>query len=81
MEQEIGVQVPAPQPVGIGYLALLLVLLSFQQNVRGKVLFFLLFAQILFTLHFSLLHAWTGAAMNGIAALQAYVFYNRDIKH
>ena len=65
----------------IGFLALLFVLLSFQKNNRYFILLFLIIAQILFTIHFGLLGAWTGAAMNGVAALRTYIFNQRESKH
>src|SRR3989338_4435143 len=65
---------------GIGFLALLFVLLSFQKNKRYLILLFMLVAQILFTIHFGLLGAWTGAAMNGIAGLRTYIFNQRETK-
>ncbi len=37
-------------------------------------------AAVFFTIHFVLLDAWTGAAMNILAALRAYVFNLRDSK-
>ncbi len=66
------------QIIGIG--ALLFVLLSFQKNSRYLILLFLIIAQILFTIHFGLLGAWTGAAMNGIAAFRTYIFNLRETK-
>ena len=49
---------------GVGYVALLFSILSFQKNKRSSILLYLIIANILFSLHFSLLHAWTGAAMS-----------------
>src|SRR5260370_39902579 len=63
---------------GIGYVALFFVILSFQRNKRSKMLLYLIFAQILFTLHFFLLHAWAAVAMNAIATLRAVIFYQKD---
>ncbi len=65
---------------GIGYIALLSAILSFQKNKRSKMLLYLIIANILFTLHFSLLHAWTGVAMNVLGALRAILFYQKDTK-
>ncbi|OGG20175.1 hypothetical protein A3D03_00500 [Candidatus Gottesmanbacteria bacterium RIFCSPHIGHO2_02_FULL_40_13] len=64
----------------IGIVALLFVLLSFQKNSRYLILLFLIIVQILFTLHFGLLGAWTGAAMNGVAAFRTYIFNQRETK-
>jgi len=62
----------------IGLLGLLLVILSFQQKERGRILTLLYLAQILFTVHFSLLGAWTGAVMNGISAVRTFLFSQKD---
>lgn len=62
----------------IGFIALGFGLLAFQKKQRGKILLFLIFGQCLFTLHFFLLRAWTGAAMNGIAAVRTFVFNNKE---
>ena len=63
---------------GIGFLALLFVILSFQKNKRATILVYLIIAQILFTLHFSLLHAWIGASMNALAAIRTFIFYQKE---
>lgn len=63
----------------IGFIGLLFVVLSFQKNTRSSILLYLVLAQIFFTLHFSLLGAWTGAAMNGLAAIRTFTFYKRDV--
>jgi len=64
----------------IGFLGLLGIVISFQKDKRSFTLIAQLFATLLFALHFSLLHAWSGAAMNAIAALRAFVFNQRDSK-
>lgn len=63
---------------GVGYIALLFVIFSFQKNKRSLILLYLIIAQAIFTLHFGLLHAWTAVAMNGIAAIRTYIFYAKD---
>src|SRR5947207_12448467 len=65
---------------GIGYVALFFFILSFQKNKRSIILFYLIIAQILVTVHYSLLHAWTGAAINVICTLRAIIFYQKDRK-
>ncbi|MBS3806731.1 MAG: YgjV family protein [Bacteroidales bacterium] len=64
----------------IGFLGLLGIVISFQKDKRSFTLIAQLFATLFFTLHFSLLHAWSGAAMNAVAALRAYMFNLRDSK-
>ena len=64
----------------IGFIGLLFVVISFQKDKRSFTLITQLFAALTFFIHFFLLTAWTGAAMNGISAVRAYVFYLRDSK-
>jgi hypothetical protein len=64
----------------IGLLGLLFVIISFQKDKKSFTLGVLLLAALFFTTHFLLLGAWTGAAMNGISAVRAYVFNLRDRK-
>lgn len=63
---------------GIGYLALLFVLLSFQKSKRVNILLLMLAGLILFVIHFSLLHAWTGALMNLVEAGVVFVSYKEE---
>ncbi len=62
----------------IGFVGLMFVVASFQKDRRSFTLILQLLAALAFTVHFSLLGAWTGAAMNGLSAATAYVFYLRD---
>ncbi|OHA07033.1 MAG: hypothetical protein A2934_05520 [Candidatus Sungbacteria bacterium RIFCSPLOWO2_01_FULL_47_10] len=62
----------------IGIIGLLFVVISFQKDKRFFTLKYQLFAALAFTIHFSLLTAWTGAAMNSLSATRAYVFNLRD---
>lgn len=62
----------------IGYLALLFVLLSFQRSKRLQILVLMLTGVLLFVVHYSLLHAWTGAFMNVIEAGIIYVAYKKE---
>jgi hypothetical protein len=64
----------------IGYIALFFAILSFQNSRRGKILLYLLIANTVFTIHFSLLHAWTGVIVNILGALRAILFYQKDTK-
>ena len=64
----------------IGYVALFSAILSFQKNKRSKILLYLIIANVIFTLHFSLLHAWTGVAVNVLGTLRAVLFYQKDTK-
>jgi hypothetical protein len=66
---------------GIGFIAFLFIVLSFQNNKRSLILLFLLIAQTSFAVHYILLGAWTAVAMNAIAATRVYVFNQRDRKN
>lgn len=63
---------------GVGYLALLFVLLSFQKNKRVNILLLMLAGLILFVIHYCLLNAWTGALMNLIEAGVVFVAYKKE---
>lgn len=63
---------------GVGFLALLFVILSFQKNKRGLILLYLVIAQTIFAIHFGLLEAWTAVVINVIAAIRTYIFYAKD---
>ena len=63
---------------GVGYLALLFVLLSFQGIKRVQILLAMLTGVLLFVLHYSLLHAWTGALMNAIEASVVFVSFKKE---
>lgn len=65
---------------GIGYLALLFVLLSFQKSKRINILLLMLVGLILFVIHYSLLNAWTGALMNLAEAGVVFVSYKKETK-
>lgn len=64
---------------GIGLLALLFVIISFQKNKRSTILILINIAQLLFTLHFVLLQAWVGASMNALAAIRTFIFYKKEV--
>jgi len=63
---------------GIGYLALLFVLLSFQKSKRVHILLLMLVGLILFVIHYCLLTAWTGALMNVVEAGVVFVSYKKE---
>ncbi|MDO8335999.1 MAG: YgjV family protein [Candidatus Saccharibacteria bacterium] len=63
---------------GVGYLALLFVVLSFQNNTRVKLLFFMLIGILLFVVHYALLGAWAGSLMNLIEAAVVFVAYKKE---
>lgn len=63
---------------GVGYAALLFVVLSFQKKQRSTLLLVMLAGLLLFMLHYSLLGAWTGALMNLIEAGVVFIAYKKD---
>jgi hypothetical protein len=63
---------------GVGYLALLVVIISFQNNNRVKLLLLMLTAALLFTVHYALLGAWTGSLMNLVGASMIFVSYKKE---
>ena len=63
---------------GIGYLALLFVILSFQKNSRVKLLVYMLIGVALFVLHYALLRAWIGSVMNLIEAAMVFVAFKKE---
>lgn len=63
---------------GIGFLALLFVILSFQKKERLSLLLIMLIGLVLFVVHFSLLGAWTGALMNLIEAGVVFISFKKE---
>lgn len=63
---------------GVGYLALLCVILSFQKNSRVKILLVMMMGLVLFVFHYALLGAWIGSLMNLIEAAMVFVAYKKE---
>jgi hypothetical protein len=63
---------------GIGYIALLFVILSFQRNTRKMILGIMLTGLLLFVVHYLLLGATTGAVMNLIEAAVVFLAYKKE---
>lgn len=63
---------------GVGYVALILIALSFQNNKRHTLLLFMLSGILLFVVHYILLGAWLGALMNLIGAAMVLVSSKKD---
>lgn len=61
-----------------GYLALVFVIISFQKKERQNILLIMLVGLALFIVHYSLLHAWTGALLNLVEAGAVYVAYKKE---
>lgn len=62
---------------GIGFIALMIAILSFQKNSNKGILSFQVISTTMFFVHFFLLGAYTGAVMNLIGAFRNVVFYSR----
>lgn len=66
---------------GIGIVATVFGLLSFQQKTQKRIVFFQLLCNVLWTTHFFLLpNALAGAMLNSIGVLRGIVFYFRTDK-
>lgn len=59
---------------GIGILALLLVIYSYQGKNRTSILDRQMWSSVIFVAHFALLSAWTGVAMNIIIVIRNWIF-------
>jgi hypothetical protein len=64
----------------IGFVGLLFIVVSFQKDRKSFTLISQIIAGLFFTAHFFLLKAWTGAAMNSLGAVRAYVFNIKESK-
>ena len=62
----------------VGIVGLIFAVISFQKNNNKGILLFQVMAALTFFIHFTLLGAYTGAAMNLIGAARNLVFYNRE---
>lgn len=62
----------------IGFVALILLVIVFQRDNRKSMLRLMMAAALLYSVHFFMLGAFTGAAMNLLNMFRSYVFVNRD---
>ena len=65
----------------IGFVGLVFLVLAFQQKKRGGILGVMLTGQLIFLIHFALLGAWTGVAMNIVGSFRTLVFRYRGVKN
>ncbi len=65
---------------GIGMVGLVFAIISFQNNKRNLILFFLGMAQMCFIIHFALLGVWTASAMNIVGSTRTFFFMLRGRK-
>lgn len=64
----------------IGVLALIVDVISYQMKSRNTIVTLQIFSCLLFSVHFFMLKAFTGAVFNVIACFRAFVFANKDKK-
>ena len=64
----------------VGVCALISSTLSFQLKTRKQILIAQIITVVLFSVHFAMLGAVTGAAMNATSIVRNVIFYNRDKK-
>lgn len=65
---------------GIGVIALIIAILSFQQNQQKKIVTYQMISSVFFCVHFCMLGATLGGILNGIGIFRAAIFRNRDKK-
>jgi hypothetical protein len=65
---------------GIGFIGLILVFISFQNNKRLFILLFLGTSQFFYAIHFALLGAWTAFAMNIVGMTRTFIFTQKGKK-
>lgn len=63
---------------GIGALALLVLIYSYQGKNRENILIRQLWSSVFFLFHFALLSAWTGVLMNAIVVVRNFVFAQKE---
>ncbi|MBE7024885.1 MAG: YgjV family protein [Ruminococcaceae bacterium] len=63
---------------GIGMIALLIAILSFQQNTQKRIVTFQMVSSVFFCVHFCMLGAVLGGVLNGIGIFRAAIFRQRD---
>lgn len=64
----------------VGFVAMLLLIVSYQQKTRKGILSVQLIAALLWFCHYGLIGAYTGMALNILGALRCFVYANREIK-
>ena len=64
----------------IGFIAMAIIVASYQQKSHKNILTFQMVSGLLFTVHYLLLGAYTGAVMNLLGAFRSLVYSNRSKK-
>ena len=64
----------------IGIIALIIAILSFQQNTQKRIVTYQMVSSVFFAVHFFLLGAYAGAALNFIGIFRAMLFRQKEKK-
>ena len=64
----------------IGFIAMAIIVISYQQKTHKNILVFQMVSGLLFTAHYVLIGAYTGAIMNLVGAFRSLVYSNRNKK-
>lgn len=64
----------------IGFVAMAIIVASYQQKSHKNILTFQMISGLLFTVHYIMLGAYTGAVMNLLGAVRSLVYSNRGKK-
>ncbi len=64
----------------VGFVAMAIIVASYQQKSHKNILVFQMISGTLFTVHYLLLGAYTGAVMNLLGAMRSLIYSNRDKK-
>ncbi|MBR3803671.1 MAG: YgjV family protein [Clostridia bacterium] len=62
----------------VGFVAMAIIVFSYQQKSHKNILVFQMVSGLLFTLHFFLIGAYTGCVSNLIGAFRSMIYANRD---
>ncbi len=64
----------------IGYVAMVITIASYQFKTQKTIVTLQFFSTFLFMIHFGLLHAYSGAILNGVCMVRAAIFSQRHKK-
>ena len=64
----------------IGFVAMTIFVFSFQQKTRKGILLVQLIAEIFWVMHYGMIGAYTGMALNMLGVVRCYVYANRETK-
>ncbi len=64
----------------VGFIAMAIIVISYQQKTHKNILVFQMVSGLLFTAHYILIGAYTGAIMNLVGAFRSLVYSNRNKK-